>query len=67
MAGGKIIIMSQVADGDDLVTLEIIRGKLLATVDEMGIVISRTSMSPVIYEVLDFINSSLSIFLKFSR
>jgi N-methylhydantoinase B/oxoprolinase/acetone carboxylase alpha subunit len=29
------------------VTREIIRGKLLATADEMGIVIARTSMSPV--------------------
>ncbi len=38
----------------DPVTLEIVRGKLLAAVDEMGIVIARTSMSPVIYEVLDF-------------
>lgn len=38
----------------DSVTQEIIHGKLLATVDEMGIVMARTSMSPVIYEVLDF-------------
>ncbi|MBR72645.1 MAG: methylhydantoinase [Rhodospirillaceae bacterium] len=38
----------------DLVTHEIIRGKLLAAADEMGIVIARCSMSPVIYEVLDF-------------
>ena len=38
----------------DKVTLEIIRGKLLATADEMGIVLARSSMSPVIYEVLDF-------------
>lgn len=38
----------------DPVTQEIIEGKLLATVDEMGIVMARTSMSPVIYEVLDF-------------
>ena len=38
----------------DPVTLEIVRGKLLAAGDEMGIVIARTSMSPVIYEVLDF-------------
>jgi N-methylhydantoinase B len=38
----------------DPVTLEIVRGKLLAAVDEMGIIIARTSMSPVIYEVLDF-------------
>ncbi|MBW7922074.1 MAG: hydantoinase B/oxoprolinase family protein [Rubellimicrobium sp.] len=38
----------------DPVTLEIIHGKLLAIVDEMGVVMQRTSMSPVIYEVLDF-------------
>ncbi|WP_457588967.1 hydantoinase B/oxoprolinase family protein [Ensifer canadensis] len=38
----------------DSVTQEIIEGKLMATVDEMGIVMARTSMSPVIYEVLDF-------------
>ena len=38
----------------DDVTLEIIRGKLLAVVDEMGLVLARSSMSPVIYEVLDF-------------
>ena len=37
-----------------LADLEIIEGKLLATVDEMGVVLARTSMSPVIYEVLDF-------------
>ena len=43
-----------VATDIDPVTLEIVRGKLLAAVDEMGIVIARTSMSPVIYEVLDF-------------
>jgi len=40
--------------GVDAITQEIIQGKLLATVDEMGIVMARTSMSPVIYEVLDF-------------
>lgn len=38
----------------DPVTLEIIQGKLLSVVDEMAIVMQRTSMSPVIYEVLDF-------------
>jgi N-methylhydantoinase B len=38
----------------DPVTLEIIRGKLLAIVDEMALVLARSSMSPVIYEVLDF-------------
>jgi hypothetical protein len=31
-----------------------ITGKLPATVDEMAIVLARASMSPVIYEVLDF-------------
>jgi N-methylhydantoinase B len=36
------------------VTREIIGGKLLAIVDEMAIVLSRSSMSPVVYEVLDF-------------
>ena len=40
--------------GTDSITLEIIRGKLLATADEMGVVLKRSSMSPVIYEVLDF-------------
>ncbi|MFO1067099.1 MAG: hydantoinase B/oxoprolinase family protein [Geminicoccaceae bacterium] len=38
----------------EAVTREIIRGKLLAAVDEMGVVLARASMSPVIYEVLDF-------------
>ena len=38
----------------DTITLEIIRGKLLAIADEMGVVLKRSSMSPVIYEVLDF-------------
>lgn len=40
--------------GVDAVILEILRGKLLAAVDEMGLVLARSSMSPVIYEVLDF-------------
>lgn len=40
--------------GLDRVTLEIIGGKLHAIADEMAIVLSRTAMSPVIYEVLDF-------------
>lgn len=38
----------------ELADLEVIEGKLLAAVDEMGVVLARTSMSPVIYEVLDF-------------
>ncbi len=40
--------------GPDTVTLDIIRGKLLAAADEMGVVLARASMAPVIYEVLDF-------------
>ena len=40
--------------GVDQVTQEIVEGKLLSIVDEMGAVMQRTSMSPVIYEVLDF-------------
>ena len=43
-----------IAIGLDTVTLEIIRGKLIAIADEMGLVLARSSMSPVIYEVLDF-------------
>lgn len=38
----------------DAFTREIIRNKLLAITDEMGAVLSRTSMSPIVYEVLDF-------------
>ena len=34
----------------DAVTREVITGKLLATVDEMAIVLARASMSSVIYE-----------------
>ena len=51
---GKGTAMAVAAKEIDPITLEIVRGKLLAAVDEMGIVIARTSMSPVIYEVLDF-------------
>ena len=50
----KVEIDSHSSSAPDLVTQEIVRGKLLAAVDEMGIVIARCSMSPVIYEVLDF-------------
>ena len=38
----------------DRVTQEIVAGKLLAAADEMAIVLARSSMSPVVYEVLDF-------------
>ncbi|CAI2931836.1 hydantoinase B/oxoprolinase family protein [Aminobacter niigataensis] len=36
------------------IDLDIFRGRLNAISDEMAIVLARTSMSPVIYEVLDF-------------
>jgi N-methylhydantoinase B len=38
----------------DAFTREVIRNKLLAIASEMGIVLARTSMSPIVYEVLDF-------------
>ena len=38
----------------DPFTQEIIKSKLLAISDEMSVVLARTSMSPIIYEVLDF-------------
>jgi N-methylhydantoinase B len=38
----------------DAFTREIIRSKLLAITSEMGIILARTSMSPIVYEVLDF-------------
>ena len=38
----------------DAFTREVIRNKLLAVAPEMGIVLARTSMSPIVYEVLDF-------------
>lgn len=40
--------------GADAFTREIIRNKLLAITNEMGAVLARTSMSPIVYEVLDF-------------
>lgn len=46
--------MSASRDRGDSVTREIIANRLLAIADEMGIVLARASMSPVIYEVLDF-------------
>lgn len=42
------------AAGTDAFTREVIRNKLLAIAGEMGIVLARTSMSPIVYEVLDF-------------
>jgi N-methylhydantoinase B len=34
--------------------VEILKDKLAAAADEMGVVLARTSMSPIVYEVLDF-------------
>ena len=42
------------APGADAFTREVVRNKLLAIAGEMGIVLARTSMSPIVYEVLDF-------------
>ena len=41
-------------DPVDPFTIEILKDKLAATADEMGVVLARTSMSPIVYEVLDF-------------
>jgi N-methylhydantoinase B len=38
----------------DPFTLQIIKDKLLAVAEEMGLVLARSSMSPIVYEVLDF-------------
>ena len=38
----------------DPFTLEIVKDKLLAIAAEMSVVLARTSMSPIVYEVLDF-------------
>jgi len=38
----------------DPFTIEIVKDKLNASADEMAVVLARTSMSPIVYEVLDF-------------
>ncbi len=38
----------------DAFTIEIVKDKLTAAADEMGVVLARTSISPIVYEVLDF-------------
>jgi N-methylhydantoinase B len=43
-----------VAGRFDPFTVEILKDRLAATADEMGVVLARTSMSPIVYEVLDF-------------
>lgn len=42
------------AEPFDPFTVEILKDKLAAMADEMGVVLARTSMSPIVYEVLDF-------------
>ena len=42
------------AEAVDLFTLEIIKNALVAIGDEMFVALQRTSMSTIIYEVLDF-------------
>jgi N-methylhydantoinase B len=43
-----------VSEAFDPFTVEIVKEKLAAAADEMGVVLARTSMSPIVYEVLDF-------------
>ncbi|MCL2206419.1 MAG: hydantoinase B/oxoprolinase family protein, partial [Treponema sp.] len=38
----------------DLITIDIVKDSLLAISDEVFLVLARTSMSPIIYEVLDY-------------
>jgi N-methylhydantoinase B len=45
---------SRATSAFDRFTVEIVREKLGAAADEMGVVLARTSMSPIVYEVLDF-------------
>src|SRR5689334_16733639 len=45
---------SRATSAFDRFTVEILREKLAAAADEMGVVLARTSMSPIVYEVLDF-------------
>ena len=45
---------SQSVDAPDPGTIEVIQGKLTAISQEMGAVLERAGMSPVIYEMLDF-------------
>ena len=39
---------------EQAVTLEIIAGKLQSTTEEMAVIVRRTSMCPIVYEVLDY-------------
>ena len=50
----KLEATSRAASAFDRFTVEILREKLAAAADEMGVVLARTSMSPIVYEVLDF-------------
>src|SRR5699024_3858677 len=46
--------MNRVKNEIDPFTLEVVKDSLLATGDEMFIALAKTSMSPIIYEVLDY-------------
>src|SRR5699024_7837788 len=46
--------MNNVKNEIDPFTLEVVKDSLLATGDEMFIALAKTSMSPIIYEVLDY-------------
>ena len=48
----------------DPITTEIIQSSLQAACDEMFVAMRKTAMSSIIYEVLDFVNDSLSGLLK---
>lgn len=54
MTGGAQVDRPAPAASVDPFTEEIIKDKLGAIADEMGVVLARTSLSPVVYEVLDF-------------
>lgn len=54
IAGGVMQGRTSDGPGSADVTREVVGGRLFALVDEMAIVLARSSMSPVIYEVLDF-------------
>ena len=47
-------IPTAVLQAEQAVTLEIIAGKLQSTTEEMAVIVRRTSMCPIVYEVLDY-------------
>ena len=61
--GGEDLI-SRRSEGLDVITVEVVRNYLISIAEEMKKTIIRTSMSPIIYEVLDF---STGVFDRRSR